>query len=329
MRMIMLIGALWEEIPNALYRARDPLSAMARRGHQLTGQDAAGRVDPRALRACDVVYVYRRNDPQTFALLRALSRAGVPIVYDNDDAMAAVPREAANYKKVGGLRGQALLTACLKVAGLARVVTTTTEHLARLYASAGAPVRVIPNALDPGVPRPTRKHDGLVIGWVAGAEHAADVGPFRLGDVLEQVLSVHPEVSVETVGVKLDVRDRYRHDAFVDFNDLPGRIGGFDIGIAPLADIPLNRGRSDIKLKEYAVSGVPWLASPVGQYQGLGEREGGRLVVDGDWSVALDALIRRKRDRKRLSRNGRKWARTQTIDATADAWERVFVEAAG
>jgi len=114
----------------------------------------------------------------------------------------------------------------------------------------------------------------------------------------------------------------------VEFTDLPDRIGGFDIGIAPLADIAWNHARSDIKLKEYAASGVPWLASPVGPYLGLGEGEGGRLVPDDGWFEALDRLVSRPRERRKLSKKASAWAKRQTVDAAAERWERVFSEAA-
>jgi glycosyltransferase involved in cell wall biosynthesis len=96
------------------------------------------------------------------------------------------------------------------------------------------------------------------------------------------------------------------------------------IAIAPLANLPFNMTRSDIKLKEYAASGVPWLASPVGPYIGLGEREGGVLVPDDGWFDALDRLVCHQRDRRRLARRARSWAKDQMIEMAADRWERVF-----
>jgi glycosyltransferase involved in cell wall biosynthesis len=113
----------------------------------------------------------------------------------------------------------------------------------------------------------------------------------------------------------------------VEFNNLPGRIGGFDVGIAPLADIPANRARSDIKLKEYAASGVPWLASPVGPYIGLGEAEGGRLVPDDGWYDSLVGLVTDHAARSRLGRNAETWASAHTMDAVADRWEQTFTQA--
>jgi hypothetical protein len=61
----------------------------------------------------------------------------------------------------------------------------------------------------------------------------------------------------------------------------------------------------------------------------LGEQQGGRLVPDGGWFEALDRIVSRPRERRRLSRKAQRWAKRQTIDAIADRWEEVFVQAAG
>src|SRR5205807_2938300 len=133
----------------------------------------------------------------------------------------------------------------------------------------------------------------------------------RLGiaDALRQVVAEHENVRVECIGVNLRLKERYRHLASVPFRELPSRIGGFDIGIAPLADIPANRARSDIKLKEYAASGVPWLASPVSPYVRLGENQGGRLVTDDAWFEALDYMVTHRFKRARLARKANAWAK--------------------
>jgi hypothetical protein len=114
----------------------------------------------------------------------------------------------------------------------------------------------------------------MVIGWIAGVDHRADVARIEIADALRRLVTTHENVRIECIGGDLGLPERYRHDGFVPFPELPRRIGGFDVGIAPLADLPGNRVRSDIKLKEYAASGVPWLASAVGPYLGLGEAEG-------------------------------------------------------
>ena len=119
---------------------------------------------------------------------------------------------------------------------------------------------------------------------------SADIARIDVVGALRRLLDEYPEVRVESIGVQLGLPARCRHDAFVPFGELPKRIGAWDIGIAPLAELPGNRVRSDIKVKEYSTSGVPWLASPVGPCK--------------------------------------KWAKRQTIEAVADRWERVCLGAA-
>jgi glycosyltransferase involved in cell wall biosynthesis len=96
------------------------------------------------------------------------------------------------------------------------------------------------------------------------------------------------------------------------------------IGIAPLIDSAFNRGRSNVKLKEYAAAGAVWLASPVGPYLGMGEDQGGRLVEDDGWYEALDRLVRDHADRAALARRASAWARKQTIEHAGRAWETSF-----
>ncbi len=326
----MRLGAVWEPNSAANYRARDPMLAMQRRGHEIVWPAEDGRGDLGLLMGCDVVHVYRRAAEDTQRLLKQLATRGTAITYDNDDDFTAVPKESPDYKKVGGLKGQRIHAMTVKVGRLARRFTTTNELLAEKYRAAGVErVEVIGNYLAPDAARPRRPHDGIVIGWIAGLDHRADVARIDILEALSTLLAKHEDVRVECIGLDLGLRERYRHDGFVPFVELPTRIGGFDVGIAPLADIPANRARSDIKVKEYAGSGVPWLASPVGPYRDLGEAEGGRLVPDDGWHEALDRLVSRPRERRRLARKAKRWAKRQTIDAVADRWERVFADAAG
>ena len=107
--------------------------------------------------------------------------------------------------------------------------------------------------------------------------------------------------------------DRYTHVPAVPFHDLGSIAAGFDIGIAPLADIPCNRCRSNVKLKEYSIGGTPWLASPIGAYAELGEREGGRLVAPERWVAELTRPIRNARKRRKLGRRAERWGKLQLM----------------
>jgi len=327
----MRIGVAWFPNVNANYRAIMPIQAMAARGHSVVGPlDKNGAPDPRRLAGCDVVHVYRRLEPETRGLLKTLVNGGKALVYDNDDDFSATPKESLSYKEFRGRRGQQFFNQSVRMAKLATVCTTTNHVLAEKYRHAGVEsVEVVGNYLSPRLPRPPRRRGpGVVIGWVAAGEHQADADRVGIADALRRIVAEHENVRVECFGVDLKLGERYSHERNVPFSQLSARLGAWDIGIAALADIPFNRTRSDIKLKEYASAGVTWLASPVGPYRGLGESEGGRLVPDDRWFDAIDALVRRPRDRRRLARRGHGWAKRNTIDAIANRWEQIFLSAA-
>jgi len=98
----------------------------------------------------------------------------------------------------------------------------------------------------------------------------------------------------------------------------------WDVGLAVIADIPFNRARSNVKLKEYAALGLPWLASPIGPYAGTGEKQGGRLVPDDGWYDALERLVLKPRERRKLAKRAAKWGREQTIGANVAVWEKAL-----
>jgi glycosyltransferase involved in cell wall biosynthesis len=325
----MKIGMVWDFAAAAShYRVVYPCEMMRRRGHEIVYSDE-GQADISKLRECDVVLHYRRCDDETYGATRQLVRAGVPIVYDNDDDYLLMPEEHPRYGEFGPEGVKHLFANTLRIAKLASVMTTTTAPVAARYREHGIDrLEVIPNYLRPvGAIHPGREHEGFVIGWVAGLEHEGDARRIGIANTLERVLARHEDVVVECIGVDLGLSqrsDRYFHYPSLPFPELQDRVAGFDIGLAPLADTAFNRARSDIKVKEYAACGIPWIASPVGPYRGLGESEGGRLVSDDGWFEALDRLVRKGRERKRLATLGRQWARTQTISAVADRYEAIL-----
>jgi glycosyltransferase involved in cell wall biosynthesis len=324
----MRIGATYMKSSAANYRAIYPLQAMERRGHDVVPPDpATGGLAPELMRSCDVVLVQRRHDDETRRQLRTARRHGVAVVWDNDDDLRNLPaRGTKNFR--GKLDGQRLFSETVRAADLADVVITSTKPLATIYEAAGIEnVEVIENYLPPDSQRKTRKHDGLVIGWVAGDEHQADALDLDIAGSLAALQVEQPDVHVVTLGVRLELSERYRHHPFVPFYDLPEELAGWDIGLAAIADTAFNASRSNIKVKEYAASGVPWLASARGPYAGLGAREGGRLVADDGWLDALSALARDRRARKRLAKAGQKWAKGETVEVVADRYERLLNEA--
>ncbi|HEY1689619.1 MAG TPA: hypothetical protein VGF95_12240 [Solirubrobacteraceae bacterium] len=307
-----------------------PMTMLQARGHEIVWYGSSNDALPiERLRNCDLIHVYRASHPRLVKALAALRSNGVAISWDNDDDVTAISEHSPSYGRLGGVRGQQEFRQQIRAIKIADLVTTTNATLAQLFMQAGAH-HVIPieNYLPPEFARSApESQSGIVVGWAALREHEADLTLLSLGPVLLSVLEANPRVRLTTVGIRIGItHTRYEHRPLVPFHRLAAVLGGFDIGLAPLADISFNRARSNIKLKEYAIMGVPWLASPVGEYRKLGHKQGGRTVADDEWETALIQMIRSRRDRIVLATRGRLWGRRQTIELNVDAWERAFAD---
>ncbi len=327
----MLLGFIIEpENANSNYRVTIPMRALADRGHVILRLDDISEDMPlRQLLECDLVHCFRRHD--RLADLRELSRRGVAVSFDNDDDISAIDATSGNSSLRRVRTYRRLSAGYTEAAQLADVVTTPSHRLAAKFRDADVKnVTVIGNYLDRATSHFGRasRHQGVVVGWVAGLEHAADLPRLEIVDALSHLLEAHSDVRVLTVGVRLPLRsDRYEHIPNVPHASLIEVTSRIDIGVAPLADTPFNRARSDVKLKEYGAGGAAWLASPVGPYRELTEKQGGLLVDDQAWFETLDRLVRDRRARRRLSRRALRWAKTQTIERHASIWEAEFQQA--
>ena len=317
---------------NGFYRATGPMTALQQlRGHHVRRLPAdESAVPAEVVRDVDVLFIHRFVDGRTQKLVRAAKEAGTAVVWDNDDDMGAVPKGTVGYRMHGGPRWEKRLSAMKRIFADAELVTAPSDALVQRLRSFGAAhAEVIENHLpDQFIQRGRRPHAGVTIGWIAGLEHQMDSERLPIRDVLQRLLDERTDVNVVTFGLGLGLRsERYRHVDVVALFELTREAAEFDIGIAPLADLAFNRCRSSIKLKEYAAAGAPWLASPIGPYAGLGEKQGGRLVADDGWYEALSRLIDKPRERGKLAKRAAKWAAGETLSKHAQVWEARFAEA--
>jgi glycosyltransferase involved in cell wall biosynthesis len=312
---------IWGEHPSASYRAIHPLHELARHGHlvalhtqeqELTATDEELEA---LLEEFDVTFMMRWSQAEAQQLAQRLHDEGMPVVWDYDD----------------DVRSEEFIARVTAMSEIVDVVTTTNEYLAERYRERGARRAIaIPNFVTrEAAATPRRKHDGLVLGYIGWVDHQDDWDALGLHEIVTELLDLHEDLRVESVG-PLELKlpsERHSNTRFLPFDRLPGAIAGFDLAIAPLIAKIGNDTRSDIKLKEYAIAGVPWLASPLGPYAGHGEEQGGRLVADDDWLDALDELIADRRARKKLAKQGQKWARGQTLDRNIGVWEDALEDA--
>lgn len=321
----------WLDAANAgmFYRGTDPLSALERRGHKIVRIELMNKqLEIAPLLSCDVVHVYRHHTAElAHVMIRHLVSSRVAVVWDVDDDYGNLPDHSPAVVQYGREATDRTYRSMLTTARLSTVMTTPSDVLAQIYRQAGVGrVVVVPNAVT-DAQRERVPHDGVVVGWIAGSEHATDASQLGMAAVMRQLVEEEPDVRVECIGVDLALPKRYRNDRSVPFEQLPSRMASWDIGIAPLADTAFNRARSDIKVKEYAASGIPWLASDLAPYAHLGPEQGGRLVPDDQWLAELRRMVRDESERRLLAERARAWAATETTDVIAERWERVYREA--
>jgi glycosyltransferase involved in cell wall biosynthesis len=320
------------ESGNGFYRGIGPMTALAERGHHVRAlpieNDSPQPVG--SLAGVEVVHIHRYCEDRAWRIAREAKANGAAVVWDDDDNLATMPKGVAYQRVWGGFAGERRRTNIKRMLQLVDLVTTPSERLADQLRRDGATcVEVVPNYVADAFLNPDRlPHPGVTIGWTAGLEHAADVERLPILPALQRLLDERDDVNVVSIGLRLGLRGpRYFHNSYVPLRALTRQVVEFDVGIAPLSNIEFNRSRSDIKLKEYAAAGVPWLASPIGPYAGLGEKQGGRLVADDRWHDELVRLVEKPRERRKLAKRGAKWVAGQTLSRNAHAWEGALAAA--
>ena len=314
---------------NGFYRGIGPMTALAQlRGHAVVPLELTdGRPPLAAVRDVDVLHIHRYGEDGAVRLAREAKARGAAVAWDNDDDMGSVPKGTPGYRRQGGMMWERRLAGMRKIFQVADLVTAPSPALVERLREYGAPhAETIENHVpDQFVLRGRPPRTGVTIGWIAGLEHQLDVERIPIREALQRLLDERPDVRVVSFGLGLGLRgDRYRHVDVVPLLELTRRAAAFDVGIAPLSDLAMNRARSNVKLKEYAAAGACWLASPTGPYAGMGEKQGGRLVDDGDWFDALARLVDKPRERAKLATRAGRWVEGETLSKNVGRWESRF-----
>lgn len=136
-----------------------------------------------------------------------------------------------------------------------------------------------------------------VVGWVGSTSH-------RSGDIeiLQNVLNpakykIHHSGHVNGATLFADKaglpREKVMKTPMYSPKDYAKRSFCFDVGLAPLNDVPFNHAKSWIKAIEYAAAGIPFVASNLSEYKRLHETYGlGRLAsTPQEWEEQITELL--------------------------------------
>lgn len=277
----------------------------------------AERVFSEVGRTYDLVVSSYVDNPQGYAWLRAASaRFGVPLILDCDDNLLQVDDLSIVYQDY--YPGAPAREAAKVVVSDVDYLTVTTNQLKALY----TPFRpdrpqpiVFPNLIDLSVydhqraffvPEKTRE-ETVKIGWWGSMTHYKDLMVIK--PVLEKLIRKYQNLHVDFIGMPIDefsviprIKQRLGQSDFSQWIRL-WQSFDFDIVVCPLADIPFNKGKSNIKWQEATAAKMPVVASNLPCYaKTIAHGKTGFIAADRkDWEKILSELIEKPKLRQRVA----------------------------
>jgi glycosyltransferase involved in cell wall biosynthesis len=104
------------------------------------------------------------------------------------------------------------------------------------------------------------------------------------------------------------------------------RIVDWHIAVAPLADTVFNHSKSDLRVLEAAMLGIPSVASARDSYGRFIEHGVDGMLVHkpAEWAEHLNYLASDPTARERMGQRARAKAMTRTVEATALNWIKAY-----
>jgi glycosyltransferase involved in cell wall biosynthesis len=307
------------------YRCTVPGRELADRGYEVRVKRDLTQTD---IEWCDVLVLQRIWNPEAQQAI-ALARSGGSLtVFDIDDDLWNIrPNNPYHGFWTAPGRTQSLAANI----GACALVTTTSEPLAAKLRTLNKDVRLLPNMLSatdwPAEAKSLDHGAPLVVGWAGSQTHDVDLRP--VAALTAQILERYPHVEFHFAGASpnwFEPHERLRFLEPVAIDEYASLISDFDIALAPLEDIRFNAGKSDLKVLESSMVGLPVIASKVPPYEAsIKHGETGFLARNPkDWLKHITVLIEDTELRQRMGAAARAWAETRTIQRTADLWERAY-----
>lgn len=271
-----------------------------------------------------IVVCQRFDRPETGPIVASYKENDFRVVYEIDDDPFSV--DAVNWLAYPAFAREEVQGVIRDCAGMADLVTVSTEPLAEVFRKINPNVVVLPNCIPASLLAMKRKHHRkLTIGWSGGASHSRD---------LAMIAQAWRDVADET-GVRCHIQGVDYSNIFrggFDHTDWDPdvrayyRLLDFDIGLAPIAPTEFGRCKSHIKALEYAALGIPCIASDCEAYRDF--------IIDGvtgflvdtpaQWRTAMLTLVRDERLRTEMSYQAKELAAKWTIEDNWQRWDAAY-----
>ncbi|WP_202843324.1 glycosyltransferase [Luteimonas saliphila] len=286
-----------------------PMAALQRSGDILFRAITPDELVAGGAAGLDMVVIQRDAVPSTHteAVLDALSRQGIPHVFEIDDLLWEIPEQHTDHSI-----DEDAIASMDRIASTASIITTSTQPLADKLRRHGRPVRVIANALDgllwqspldeawiEQVCAPLGLTDGRRrILYMGTNSHARDLE--MIDPVLGEIRQRHPDVQFLQIGGGYVLSHSKAIHRPAGTSDYPSFVAWFravasrcTFAIAPLVDDDFNAAKSNVKYLDYLSAGLPAVYSDVPAYRtSVGDGTGILCPNQHDsWLPAIDELL--------------------------------------
>jgi len=336
MEALFLYADLPQELNTSKYRIQIPAKYLQKAGHTIQVNHIS-ELD--LSEVPEVVLVERVITPEFIELLRL---AGVKrILATFDDHYGLIPNDSPmsyQYWKGKKLSGPKGIDEFKQALGMVDKALVPSQLLIRDFSfSAKGRMAYFPNFYDPEVwldvkPAIEKPTGSLVVGWGGSRQHGASWRQSRLAEGLSQVKKVYGEKVQVWVYARAadDVLEKAKLSflsyPWVNFEEWPRHVAGFDIGLLPLAG-EYDRRRSNLKATEYGLVGIPWTGN-IEYNDPYQDCKGGLFTSDNPraWQAALTKLIEDEDLRKSLGCLGHTWAKDydMSLSTNLDLYQKVL-----
>ncbi len=303
---LSVIGLMADDGACGHYRIKYPLEYLARGGAKT---EVTRVFNHQTLADYDIIIAQRQHDLANYRRLMEMRDFGKIVLYEVDDDIRHVHPSSHAYATFRP-GSEAVRTVERSLRDFDGLLVTTVE-LAAEFRGTARRTWVVPNCVDTDLrnwqdraPRDPRLVGKKVIGWAGSITHNDDWAPLQGG--LKRVLEKEKDAVFAVVSAQRVVAnflaylqlppDRVVVLDPVEFDAYPQLLTQFDIGLAPIINTPFNRSKSNLKLLEYGMWGIPYVASKVApyvRYHTESRGMGGYLAeTPQQWEDALTLLLK-------------------------------------
>lgn len=329
--MLKILCIIQTPVPSTEISIIRPLSYLQKE-QEITWQlvkEAA--FSPELLHEVDVVVFHRNCSPGCLPILEAVKALKIPIIYEVDDNYLDMPEDLPIGRY---MRSPRVVHTVESLLYSASVVKIGSPELIPLFAKYNRHIIYHPYAVDLSILDNVSVCDNsfITIGYAGTIHHCMDfqyvIEPMR------RIAKEFPQVHWEFIGCLPGRTDTLPNCSFTPFipdyqvflQDLYQR--SWQIGLAPLLDIPHNRCKTDNKLREYGACRIAGIYSDMPPYStNVQDGKTGLLAANTEqsWYKAIKTLITDNSLRKRLITQARHWVEEcRSIPLIAKLWIELF-----